>query len=115
MNFEQLLASLTTLPQKFLIKSCESLYNKYRKYKQDFEKTGGALTDLALPEELKDIIEIKPAVTTLQPFSEWRARELQRFDSGLTRIKIPIILLERLKKEYDDSHELSKVLGKPEE
>lgn len=56
MAFEQLLAVLMTLPQKFLVKTCELLHLKYRKYHKHFEKTGS--NSDALPDELKDIIHI---------------------------------------------------------
>ena len=38
---------------------------------------------------------------------------LHKFDKQLKEIKIPKILLERLKKEFDDSSRLSIKIGKP--
>jgi hypothetical protein len=33
----------------------------------------------------------------------------------LKKIKIPIVLLERIKREFDESHALSNIIGKPNE
>jgi hypothetical protein len=36
-------------------------------------------------------------------------------DKSLKKIKIPIVLLERIKREFDESHALSNIIGKPNE
>ena len=38
---------------------------------------------------------------------------VKEFDKQIKQIRIPKILLERLKKEFDDSHSLSSQFGKP--
>jgi hypothetical protein len=38
--------------------------------------------------------------------------ELAKLDADLRKFRIPIVLLERLKKEFDESHMLSNELGK---
>ena len=48
-------------------------------------------------------------------FEEVKRIELAKFDKHLKSIKIPAILLERLKKEFDDSFSMSNVVGKPDQ
>lgn len=38
--------------------------------------------------------------------------EIAKLDADLRKFKIPVVLLERLKKEFDESHSLSNELGK---
>ena len=48
-----------------------------------------------------------------QRFDKYKELEIQKLDKDLKQFKIPIVLLERLKKEFDDSHFLSNEIGKP--
>ena len=45
-------------------------------------------------------------------FQKIKQEEITKFDRDLKKFKIPILLLERLKKEFDDSHFLSNEIGK---
>lgn len=45
-------------------------------------------------------------------FQRLKLEELRKLDKDLRKFKIPIVLLERLKKEFDDSHFLSNEIGK---
>lgn len=47
-------------------------------------------------------------------YNEIKQKEIKMLDKSLRSIKIPAILLERLKKEFDDSHLLSSLIGKPD-
>lgn len=48
-----------------------------------------------------------------QQFEKYKEDEIHKLDKELKQFKIPIVLLERLKKEFDDSHYLSNEIGKP--
>ena len=52
-------------------------------------------------------IQLLKAETT-----EERAKHIRQFDQQLKSINIPGILLDRLKKEFDDSHSLSTQFGR---
>jgi len=43
----------------------------------------------------------------LTKFDIEKQKEIEKLDKSLKNISIPVILLERLKKEFDDSHYLS--------
>lgn len=45
-------------------------------------------------------------------FDKIRLAQVRQFDQELKSFKIPIVLLERLKKEFDESHSLSNEMGK---
>ena len=52
------------------------------------------------------------SISTSESFELIKTREIIKLDSGLKEIRIPVILLERLKKEFDDSQHLSDIMGK---
>ena len=87
MSFEMMLAQLMNLPVKFFLAEPIDIQEKYK----GKERT---------PEVVKQIDADKLEV-------------IRRFDSQLKLISMPKILLERLKKEFDDSHSLSSQFGKP--
>lgn len=45
-------------------------------------------------------------------FVQIKMTEIAKLDADLRKFKIPVVLLERLKKEFDESHSLSNELGK---
>ena len=101
MSFEQMLGLLTSLPHKFLITSAEQL-------KKDFD----AQQSQEKPEEIKvaslefQVIssdEKSKEKQTPKTFKDIKREEIFKFDKQLKSIRIPAILLERLKKEFDDS------------
>ena len=51
-------------------------------------------------------------ISTSESFELIKTNEIIKLDSGLKEIRIPVILLERLKKEFDDSQHLSDIMGK---
>lgn len=84
MSFEMMLAQMMALPVKFLIADCQQL-------EKDFFAAGG--TDQA-------------------ELAKLQVDAIHQFDQQLKAISIPSIMLDRLKKEFDDSHSLSTQFGK---
>ena len=82
-----MLAQLMNLPVKLLLSEPIEIAKKYK----------GKLDD----EEQKKL------------YIQEKFNVLHKFDKQLKDIKIPKILLERLKKEFDDSNRLSTQFGKP--
>ena len=83
MSFEMMLASLMNLPVKFLIGESINLSDQHKK-------------DSSTDDQIKAD----------------KISAIKELDQQLKQIKIPSILLDRLKKEFDDSHSLSTQFGK---
>lgn len=81
MTFEMMLAQLMNLPVKFLLNDAIAIQDKYK---------GQDDTPLLQKQKQADKAEV-----------------VKQLDNQLKAIKVPKILLERLKKEFDDSHSLS--------
>jgi hypothetical protein len=80
MSFEMMLAQLMNLPVKFLLSDSIKILDGF-----------------------KD----KPEAETKDALKEEKFKVIQRFDKQLKDIKIPKILLERLAKEFNDTHKMS--------
>lgn len=91
MNFEQLLAVLTNLPTRYLITSCEDLKASVSPSEDKEEDDSQGFS-------------IKRVEDQINSFEDLKLNEIKSLDKSLKAIKIPAILLERLKKEFDDSH-----------
>lgn len=87
MTFEMMLAQLMNLPAKFFLNEAIDIQEKYKAK----EKTPEVLRQMSLD----------------------KAVVIRKFDRQIKQISVPKILLERLKKEFDDSHCLSTQFGKP--
>ena len=68
-------------------------------------------SDTATSPDKKDNTTEEPKNPKKQ-FQKIKQEEITKFDRDLKKFKIPILLLERLKKEFDDSHFLSNEIGK---
>jgi len=79
MNFEMMLAQLMSLPVKFLVGECMTIYDKHKE-------------NLPQDQEL---------------YEKEKQEHVANLDIQMKSIKIPRILIERLQKEFDDSHSLS--------
>ena len=75
------------LPVKFFLNEAIEIQDKFK----GVERT---------PQIKKEIKQLKLKV-------------IMDFDTQMKQVNIPRILLERLKKEFDDSHSLSTQFGKP--
>lgn len=82
MNFEEMLREITQIPYRYLVEECKNLKDKIY------------ATDESDDEKKKNY---KNAVTD----------EITLIDTRFKTMKMPSILLERLKKEFDESHKLS--------
>lgn len=65
-----------------------------------------------LEDKAKQTIEKAGKNQSTTEFERLKLEQLKKLDADLRRFKIPIVLLERLKKEFDDSHYLSNEIGK---
>mmetsp|Transcript_18683 Transcript_18683/g.31949 ORF Transcript_18683/g.31949 Transcript_18683/m.31949 type:complete len:306 (-) Transcript_18683:36-953(-) len=102
MSFEMMLAQLISLPVKFLYNDCTSLRDTLLRKREEAEDD----KDLD-PEQRRDIIR-----EAEREFEDQKTQALRKLDGQLKAVKIPKILLERLKKEFDDSRNLSVQFGK---
>jgi len=87
MSFEMMLAQLMNLPVKFFLSEAIDINKAY---------LGKEMTDELSASKKRD-----------------KRKVIDKFDQEMKQIKVPKILLERLKKEFDDSHSLSTQFGKP--
>ena len=80
MSFEMMLAQLMNLPVKFLLSDSIQIMDNFKG---------------------------KPEAETKDALQAEKFKVIQRFDKQLKDIKIPKILLERLAKEFNDTHRMS--------
>ena len=98
MSFEEMLRTLVKLPQNYLVEKPTELRLK------------------VMGEESKGKCDILTSVDDKakeETFEKVKQDEIRLFDQHLKIIKMPSMLLERLKREFDESHNISERLGKP--
>lgn len=92
MNFEEMLREITQIPYRYLVEECKNLKDKI--YATDESGKYDHFLTILDDEKKKNY---KNAVTD----------EITLIDTRFKTMKMPSILLERLKKEFDESHKLS--------
>ena len=76
------------------------------------ENTEDKEIEKELESKAKQTIEKDKKKKARTEFEKLKLEEVRKLDSALRKFRIPIVLLERLKKEFDDSHYLSNEMGK---
>ncbi len=99
MSFEMMLAQLMSMPVKFLIGDCIAIQDTFRAQEKELIEAEEQVSS-------EQIAELREKI------QDEKAKQIKDLDDSMKRVKIPGILLERLKKEFDDSHSLSTQFGK---